>query len=211
MSLGLPSVDSRPRIPIHLCYGKAMSDAIMLLMNEHRVIDRVLDCLDRYAAAIRAGDSVERGDLAKFVRFVREFADTKHHSKEEKILFPALQENGFPRDSGPVAVMLYEHDVGRELVAQLHSAASALSNEELWNNPAPIIQAASRFTQLLRQHIQKEDNILYPMAQSRLPQAAYDSVCKQCDELEQQHAASGLRQELEKLAAELCERYPEPS
>ncbi len=180
-------------------------DSITLLMEEHKVIDKVLDCLDRYIDAIRRGDDVDRGDLTKFVRFCREFADAKHHSKEEEILFPAMQENGFPMDTGPVAVMLHEHDIGREQVAELESAAS---REDVWNDPAPVIQAASQFTQLLRQHIHKEDNILYPMAKSHLPQAAYDSVTKQCNELEAQHAASGLTQEFEVLVAELCERYP---
>ena len=43
----------------------------------------------------------DRAELSRFVRFIREFADVRHHGKEENFLFEAMMAGGFPRDGGP--------------------------------------------------------------------------------------------------------------
>ncbi|MGD0266766.1 MAG: hemerythrin domain-containing protein, partial [Candidatus Methylomirabilota bacterium] len=36
-----------------------------------------------------------------------------HHGKEENLLFKTMVDRGFPRQGGPIAVMLHEHETGR--------------------------------------------------------------------------------------------------
>lgn len=144
-----------------------MSLAIETLMAEHREIERGLAALDDFAASVRNGGDGARETLARLVTFIREFADRKHHGKEEDMLFVAMVEAGFPRDVGPIAVMLEEHDMGRAHVGALATVAESngpWSDEER----ALVGREASAFTSLLRNHIHKEDNVLYPMAQARL-------------------------------------------
>jgi len=101
-------------------------NAIDQLMAEHELIVEVLDALDGYASNVERGTEVEPSDLAELVRFLREFADGCHHAKEEGILFAAMEQAGFPREMGPLAVMLAEHEQGRGYIARLRAVATVL-------------------------------------------------------------------------------------
>ncbi len=63
-------------------------------------------------------------------QFFREFADRCHHGKEEDMLFEVMIESDFNREAGPVAVMLYKHDVGREKVQVIRKAGEP----DKWND-----------------------------------------------------------------------------
>ncbi len=100
-----------------------MEKAIEVLMNEHRLIEQALGSLESYGAAVGEGFSPGRELIGEYAAFFRGFADSCHHGKEEDILFQRLVERGFPRDAGPLAVMLHEHELGRRHVASLHALA----------------------------------------------------------------------------------------
>ena len=104
-------------------------DAIETLMSEHRTIEEVLDALEGFAEGVRRKGTTERDELRGFVTFLREFADAHHHAKEEDILFRTMVEHGFPRDGGPILVMLHEHDQGRALIAAM---AAKLEGSSPW-------------------------------------------------------------------------------
>jgi hemerythrin-like domain-containing protein len=166
-----------------------VADAIETLMNEHRTILAVLDRLDRYAAEAERGEA-EPALLADVVTFLREYADRHHHAKEEEILFVAMCEHGFSRDAGPVAVMLHEHELGRALVGELGRVADA---DGSWTEDqrAVVARAGREFADLLRAHIHKEDQVLYPMARARLPEEALDALEVRCRRVEDAAEAAG--------------------
>jgi hemerythrin-like domain-containing protein len=142
-------------------------EPIATLMHEHRVIEQVLDALERCAGALASGQEVPRATVQDFAVFFRNFADRCHHGKEEDRLFETMIELGFPRDSGPIAVMLTEHELGRESVralAALGAGEGPLSGEERHQ----VCAHAGAFISLLRAHILREDEILYPMAMRAL-------------------------------------------
>jgi hemerythrin-like domain-containing protein len=182
-----------------------LKDPIELLMQEHRLMETVMGALDGYAAAVELGSDYERDDLARFVTFIREYADTKHHAKEEDILFTTMVANGFPRDAGPVGVLFHEHDTARAHVDEL---ARAAAGDAVWGEDvsAWVARAARAYTELLRRHIDKEDWLFFPMARSSLPAAAMQEVSKRCEGVEQRYAESGDTARLERLGAELAER-----
>lgn len=154
-------------------------DPIDRLMEEHQTILRVLDALEAYAVALGGGADEDRARLGRFVTFIRELADRIHHGKEEEILFAVMVEHGFPRQAGPIAVMLHEHDVGRGLVGQL----ATLAERPAWSleDRREAASTARELVRLLSDHIAKEDQILYPMARARLPPAALQRVAEACD------------------------------
>src|SRR5262245_58779307 len=92
-----------------------------ILSAEHRVIEQVLDCLERMAQGVESGH-LKLVDARSALDFLRTFCDRCHHGKEERQLFPKLMERGFPRRAGPLAVMLAEHDLGREGVRAMATA-----------------------------------------------------------------------------------------
>ena len=102
-----------------------MEKAIEVLMSEHRLIEQVLGSLETFTSEIEGGLAPEPPLLADYGAFFREFADSCHHGKEEDVLFQRMDERGFPRETGPVAVMLYEHEVGRGHVSALRQVGEA--------------------------------------------------------------------------------------
>ena len=81
-----------------------------ILMNEHRVIEQVIGCLEKMAENCATGGVLDADDAADAIDFIRNFADKCHHMKEEDQLFVKMVEKGFPKEMGPIAVMLMDHD-----------------------------------------------------------------------------------------------------
>jgi len=184
---------------------------IDVLMAEHRLIEQALGSLETYSVEVRAGAPVERDVVGEYAAFLRGFADSCHHGKEEDILFQRLIERGLPRDAGPLAVMYHEHQLGRahtraltEIAAGPGAVAAAEAQLFLTN--------AEGYVPLLRQHILKEDRILYPMALQVLTGPELDMMSSQFEEFEARMRADGSYDRLRALAQRLTTRFqPDPS
>ncbi len=134
-----------------------------VLSDEHRVIEGRLNDLEEEIRAIQAGHPFRRTFFDEALDFFRNFADGCHHAKEENLLFPRMKQRGVPEQGGPIGVMLAEHDEGRgylKAVRENLAAAEAGSSEAL----SAIVENATAYISMLRQHIYKEDNILFRMA-----------------------------------------------
>jgi hemerythrin-like domain-containing protein len=132
--------------------------ATQLLSDEHRVIERVLNVLEELT---RNRGEVPLQTWKKALEFVRGFADQCHHLKEEKLLFPTLEEHGIPSEGGPVGMMLMEHEEGRSYVRSMLAAVEMLEAKNEGGREA-LLDGARAYVRLLREHIQKEDDVLFP-------------------------------------------------
>ena len=140
-----------------------------VLYSEHEIILQALSLLERAVDRIADAGSVSAADVADLVDFLASFADDLHHAKEEQLLFPALGEAGLPSHGGPVAVMLMEHEHGRAFLSSMRRAAAD------WGSDAAkgaFEDAALGYVELLRQHIHKENEILFPLAERALSEDA---------------------------------------
>ena len=145
------------------------------LVNEHRLILRMIALLERNAPLTVAGRYTNWQFFLDGVDFIRNYADRFHHAKEEDILFEALVKNGMPRKNSPVAAMLMEHDQGRAYVKAMENAA--LEAQAGQTGREGIIAAnALAYATLLREHIAKEDDILYPLAERVIPEEMRDDI-----------------------------------
>lgn len=180
--------------------------AIERLVNEHEVIVEVMGALESYVNTLVESADCTTDDLGAFVEFIRDYADARHHKKEENILFVAMEEHGFSRQAGPLAVMLADHDEGRE---QTGIMAEVAASDAPWStaDKQKAAGAARAFVSLLRGHILKENNVLYPMAQSQIPADAQQRVSDACVEVDDKGRASGRYDELEALAKRLISTY----
>jgi hemerythrin-like domain-containing protein len=185
--------------------------AIEVLMNEHRLIEQVLGSLETFAAEVERGLAAERPLLADYGTFFRDFADACHHGKEEDILFQRMVERGFSRETGPVAVMLDEHEVGRGHVSILRQAGEATGPLAAMETQL-VLENAGAFIPLLRAHIQKEDRILYPMAVRLLTGPEMDVMETEFEALEARMRADGSYDRLRGLASRLTAAFrPDPA
>ena len=76
-----------------------------ILMTEHRLIEQVLNCLEKIVQQAEAEKKLEKKSALEAIEFCRAFADGCHHAKEEAHLFPVMEANGFSGGCSPVAVM----------------------------------------------------------------------------------------------------------
>jgi hemerythrin-like domain-containing protein len=150
-------------------------DVTQKLKDEHQLILRMLALLERNALLTEQGSFSDYQFYLDGVDFIRNFADRFHHAKEEDVLFEALIENGMPRANSPVAAMLMEHDLGRAFVRGMEEAATRALGGEADQNDA-IVSNARGYLELLREHISKEDEILYPLAERVLPEERRDAI-----------------------------------
>lgn len=182
--------------------------AITALKNEHRLIERVCDALVAFCDEVRRRRSDERPELGRFVFFVREFADRLHHCKEEDVVFAAMIQAGLRQGDGPVARMLIEHDTVRRYI---------LSLKDLAEQPYPwsdadreeIQRGGHAYVELLRDHIETEDSLVFPLAEKTLPaqvQAEIDVICMQFEADERVAIARATR-----LGEDLIARHLPPT
>ncbi|KAA0890422.1 hemerythrin domain-containing protein [Oryzomonas rubra] len=138
------------------------------LVNEHRLILRMVALLEHNARRTVAGAYDGWQFYLNGVDFIRNYADRFHHAKEEDVLFAALFENGMPREHSPVAAMLLEHDQGRQYVGAMEAAAKEATAGK-GGCAELVVENARAYAELLRAHIAKEDGILYPLAERLIP------------------------------------------
>ncbi|MEZ8221428.1 Hemerythrin-like domain-containing protein, partial [Candidatus Fervidibacteria bacterium JGI MDM2 JNZ-1-D12] len=137
------------------------------------------------------GENVPTEKVIALLDFFRVFADLCHHGKEEGLLFSELEAKGIPKEGGPIGVMLHEHDEGRNLQRQMREAVSDLSNEA---NRQKFTAAARDYIALLRQHIWKEDNVLFKMAEQVLTEVDDKELAERFERYEREHIGEGVHE-----------------
>jgi hemerythrin-like domain-containing protein len=138
----------------------------------------------------------------KFTYFIKNFIDICHHGKEEKVLFPLIEKYGFPREGGPTGVMLLEHEQGRTLAKVLADAVERYKKGEEAAKRV-IIESSQAYILLLTQHIPKEDEILYPLADRILSADEKRDLLKGFREVEEYTVGPGKHEELLNYVDEL--------
>ncbi len=163
----------------------SVEDITHTLVDEHRLILRMIALLEKNASLTAAGEYLNWQFYLDVIDFIRNYADRFHHAKEEDVLFKALVDNGMPKDNSPVAAMLMEHDQGRNFVRDLEAAVhkAATNNTERCQ---AVAENALGYAALLRDHICKEDEILYPLAERVLPESVRFDILQRYQAAEEQ-------------------------
>ncbi|MFA6563663.1 MAG: hemerythrin domain-containing protein [Verrucomicrobiia bacterium] len=177
-----------------------------ILSSEHRVIEQVMDCLERIIAEANANGRLDAASARDAVSFFRTFADQCHHGKEETHLFPAMEAKGFPRDGGPTGVMMAEHESGRACVRAMNEAidAAAAGDSAALRRFA---EAGAGYIGLLRQHIEKEDHCLFSMADQALTDEDQAELLAKFEKVEAEEMGHGTHEKFLAIAGALAEKY----
>ncbi|TLN25332.1 hypothetical protein FDZ74_02465 [bacterium] len=173
-----------------------------ILSSEHRVIERVITALETAADRLDAGQAVQPGFFLDAADFIKGFADGCHHAKEEGVLFPAMRANGLPQQGGPVGVMLMEHEQGRVFTRGMRAAAERLTAGD-GSATGEIVANARGYAALLRQHIQKEDHVLFPMADQVIPADQHETIFEDFEVVEKEETGEGVHEKYLALAEKL--------
>jgi len=171
-----------------------------VLRDEHQLILEVVDKLDRLLTDDTAGTPLDYSIVDQCITFFRLFADACHHGKEEDLLFPELENAGLPHDSGPIAVMLYEHEQGRAFVRSMAAAFEEARDGDA-GAQAELRSAAGGFIDLIVAHIGKENNVLFNMADGMIVGPDCRDLCSKYDATCARRFDGNSKEDLENLAA----------
>jgi hemerythrin-like domain-containing protein len=159
-----------------------MKTATKNLEDDHVHILKLIDVMEH----ITQIENPDVHHLEQIVEIIRNFADGLHHAKEENLFFPLLAERGFSPTQGPVAVMLHEHVLGRNFVKGM---ADSITQYKSGNKAASgeIFRNMKGYSELLRNHISKENNILFRMADNALSESDNINLLSKFTEAEKNH------------------------
>ena len=102
--------------------------------------------------------------------------------------------------------MLKEHEQGRSYVRSMSEAVEKYKAGEL-SYSSQFVENAKKYTELLTQHIDKEDNVLYPMADMQFSAEKQRELIEKFEELEQERMGIGKHEELHELLHHLEDKY----
>lgn len=170
-----------------------------ILSAEHQNILKVISALENECSALESGKAIDRAFFTKAIDFIRNYADKFHHAKEEDILFVELCSDSVSMHCNPTEQMRHEHEIGRGFVKGMEEALNSGSRQKL-------IENARRYAQLLQEHIYKEDNILYPMADEALNAQMQKSLLDKFGNAEKKRFAKGVKEKYIALAKEFGKR-----
>lgn len=182
--------------------------AVEPLKEDHRVIGRVLEALEAIAGGITRGDEVPVDLLRSSVIFSQTFVDRCHHGKEELCLFPCLERRGIPKEGGPIGMMLYEHQIGREYVNRIQGALDRLGQRQAVG--AELAALCSEYVTHLRQHIFKEENVLFRMGEGVMSSGDHQSSIDCYEKSEEERVGREKHREMLELAEKLGSSATKP-
>ena len=156
-----------------------MNSATQNLEDDHVYILQLIDVME----AMTKSSEPDISNLEDAVDLIKSYADGLHHAKEETLLFPLMADHGFSTQQGPVAMMLHEHTQGRAYVKEMTENIELFKNGDL-SALSFIYSNMLGYGELLRNHIAKENNVLFRMADQALPKDDQETLYKQFQEVE---------------------------
>lgn len=179
-----------------------MNTATKNLENDHIHVLKLTDVM----VAFTHSDNPDPDNAGTIIDIIRNFADGLHHAKEENFFFPALCLKGFSTEQGPVAVMLHEHVLGRNFVKGI------AENLELYKKGnksaiAGINQNMLGYAELLRNHIGKENNILFRMADNVFSEAEHQQLLSEFSKIENDRSAGNSAADYIEIIQRLASFY----
>jgi hemerythrin-like domain-containing protein len=177
--------------------------AAEVLKHEHKIILLVMEGLARQVRAIRETGGMDAARLYQIVDFCQGFIDRCHHGKEEAYLFPALQARGLEGDRGLIAVLLQEHEEGRRRLGDIAETLPRAAGGEAGAAPR-LADHLEAYRELLRAHTDKEDNVLFPMADQMLSAEEQRGLLEAFEQFEERVMGPEVHEQYHRLAQEVA-------
>jgi hemerythrin-like domain-containing protein len=178
--------------------------ATEILKHEHTIVLKVLDAVRHEAQAIANTGKLNVEKLDKILDFFRVFVDQCHHGKEEEYLFPTMEKRGIPADKGPIPVMLQEHTGGRNTVKAIIEALDRARQGDAAATEA-VAANLSILDEHLRSHIEKENEVLFPMADKVFTPEDQQALIASFEKHEAEEIGAGVHEKYHQLAHELAQ------
>ena len=131
------------------------------LRKDHALIEKMTNALQAISSLLNNGKQIPESILNQAIDFSINFTNTCHHGKEEESLFPTLENKGMPREGGPIARMLYEHQITKNLA---ESIIKSTKNYVSHGDYKELVKDIDNYVQHVSLHLSKENQRLFAMA-----------------------------------------------
>jgi hemerythrin-like domain-containing protein len=98
-----------------------------------------------------------------------------HSRREEDVLFPMMAKY-IGRETGPIAVMEYEHEQAKARLSEFLSEVEKFDESAGADAARRIAGEVEAAVQILTDHFMKEENVLFPMAERILSDAEKEEL-----------------------------------
>ncbi|MEN6390518.1 MAG: hemerythrin domain-containing protein [Syntrophomonas sp.] len=177
------------------------------LIQEHQAVLLMLQIMEAICSDLDQGVQPNTDELDSVIDFLKGFVDKCHHGKEEDILFPELEARRVPNVGGPIDVMLSEHQRGRILIKEMAEGVRLFKAGLSESISKQLVPNAREYTKLLREHIAKENQVLFKMADSLIDETSQNELYEKFEELEFERMGSGQHEAYHHLLHELAKQH----
>jgi hemerythrin-like domain-containing protein len=140
-----------------------------ILINEHRLIEQVLNCLERMVEQCESRGKLEKGPARDAIVFLRAFTERCHYGKEEMHLLPAIEASNLSPKCCLDCSMLHRHEQSRAHLDAMEEAIDAAFAGDT-NALNQFTEHARAYIDLLLDYIAREEDCLFPMINQALPE-----------------------------------------
>ena len=177
------------------------------LREEHKAVKLMLRILDTVCKNIETGRYVKQEHLEELVEFMKVFVDKCHHTKEEAYLFPEMEKSEIPDSRELITSLKNEHEEGRQYVSRIEKI---VSKKEEHRELPDMVESSRAYIRLLTQHVEKEDNNLFPMVDAYLSESVQKKLLEAFEILEHEIIGYGKHEEFHKWLHKMEEIYTKP-
>lgn len=131
------------------------------LRKDHALIEKMINALKIMSTLLQKGTTIPKPILDQTIDFSTNFTNQCHHGKEEESLFPTLEKNGMPKEGGPIARMLFEHEITKNLTNSIIKSTEVYLST---GQPGALIEDIEKYVEHVNLHLSKENQRLFVMA-----------------------------------------------
>lgn len=175
------------------------------LINEHKDIIELLGIMTKIAEKIKLNNIFYTSDVEDIIGFMTLFIEKNHHKKEE-IFYPALSVSEIT-ENNELSLMLYEHVLAKNYLRDINSC---IENCKIGNTFSGELLAESivKYVVLIKTHLQKEENIIFPLANEIMGEEKQKEIYKQFEKIEEKIFTHGSHEHFHQLLLNLKVKYP---
>ena len=174
------------------------------LKYEHKAITLMLNVMSNISRNIKDKKVFYTNDVEKLVDFLVVYVDNCHRNKEESVFYPALLMSKKPFKN--IGVIINEHLIGKGYLDEILCCVENCKIGSIFSGER-IADCMANYVQLIQNHIQKEENDYFPMANDALSDEAQLEISKQFKLIDDEFVGLGIHNRYDELLKSLESKY----
>jgi len=180
-----------------------------ILVNEHRIIEQVLNCLERMMERCVSEGKLEEAPAREAIGFFRAFAGCSHLAKEKAHLFPLVAGTKCPQGCSPPDLMVREDQHGHAHLQAMEEAITGAAAGET-GSVTLFVQHGHDYIALLMKYIENEEDWLFPQADRVLDEAKQQVLEERLQRDDSENRCGGSHEEYVAIANRLADHFGVP-